>query len=60
MPQAAMKFSVSEIRCARLAILFAGRAIRDEAQHPAMDIVQIGIAALGEGAQQIQRRGRLG
>ena len=41
-------------------ILFAGRRVRDEAQHPTMDIVQIGIAARGEGAQQIERRRRLG
>ena len=41
-------------------ILFAGRRVRDEAQHPAMDIVQIGITALREGAQQIERRRRLG
>ncbi len=41
-------------------ILFAGRRVRDEAQHPTMDIVQIGIAALREGAQQVERRRRLG
>ena len=35
------------------------RAVLDETQHPAMRVLEIGIAARREGAQQIQRRGRL-
>ena len=41
-----------------LIALACGRVL-DEAQHPAMDVVQVGIAAAGEGAQQVQRRRRL-
>jgi hypothetical protein len=50
----------------RLADLVGQRAIggalrraSDKAEGPAMDVVQIGVAAAGEGAQQIQRRRRL-
>ncbi len=35
------------------------RAVLDEAQHPLVDVLEVGVAAGGEGAQQIQRRGRL-
>ena len=35
------------------------RAVLDEAQHPLAHIAEIGVAALGEGAQQVERRGRL-
>ena len=35
------------------------RAVLDEAEHPAMRVVEVGVAARGEGAQQVQRRGRL-
>jgi hypothetical protein len=41
-------------------VFFAGRRVRYEAQHPTMHIVQVGISALGKGAQQIERRRRLG
>ena len=33
-----------------------GRAVLDEAEVPLMDMLEIGVAALGEGAQQIERR----
>ncbi|MNY07180.1 hypothetical protein D3C86_1399720 [compost metagenome] len=35
------------------------RAVVGEAQGPAVDVVQVGIAAARKGAQQVQRRGRL-
>ncbi len=35
------------------------RAVLDEAEHPAVRVLEIGVAAGGEGAQQVQRRGRL-
>ena len=35
------------------------RAVLDEAEHPAMGVLEIGVAAGGEGAQQVQRRRRL-
>ena len=35
------------------------RAVLDEAEHPAVDAGEIGVAALGERAQQVQRRRRL-
>ena len=31
-------------------------AVLDEAQHPAMDVLEIGVAAVGEGAQKVERR----
>ena len=31
-------------------------AVLDEAQHPAMDVLEIGVAAGGEGAQKVERR----
>ncbi len=34
-------------------------AVLDEAQHPAMDVLEIGVAAGGEGAQKVERRRRL-
>ena len=43
----------------QLAVARALRAVLDEAQRPAVDVVQIGVAAAGEGAQQVQRRRRL-
>ena len=42
-----------------LLIAVALRAVLDEAQHPLMDMLEIGVAALREGAQQVQRRGGL-
>ncbi len=41
------------------AVTLTLRAARNEAKRPLMDIVQIGIATVGEGAQQVQRRRRL-
>ena len=35
------------------------RAVLDEAEHPAVGVLEIGVAAGGEGAQQVQRRRRL-
>ena len=35
------------------------RAVLDEAQHPLLHAVEVGIAALRECAQQVERRGRL-
>ena len=35
------------------------RAVLDEAEHPAVGVLQIGVAASGEGPKQVQRRGRL-
>ena len=40
-------------------IAFRLRAVLDEAEHPAVSVLQIGVAAGGEGAQQVQRRRRL-
>ena len=40
-------------------ILFIRRGVGEEAQGPAMDMFQIGIAAASEGTQQIERRRRL-
>ena len=42
-----------------LLIAFRLRAVLDEAQHPAMRVFEIGETAVGEGAQQVQRRRRL-
>ena len=42
-----------------LLIAMAGRTVRHEAEHPLMHVLQIGVAALREGAQQVQRGGRL-
>ena len=41
------------------AVALALRAVGDEILVPGVHPVQIGVAALGEGAQQVQRRGRL-
>ncbi len=35
------------------------RAVLDEAEHPVVYALQVGITAVGEGAQQVERRGRL-
>ena len=43
----------------QFAVLGAGGVVAREAQGPAMDVVQVGIAAAGEGPQQVQGRGRL-
>ena len=40
-------------------IAFRLWAVLDEAEHPAVGVLQIGVAAGGEGAQQVQRRRRL-
>ncbi len=40
-------------------VALALRAVGDKAEHPLMDVLKIGIAAGGEGAKQVQRRGRL-
>ena len=42
-----------------LLVLRALRRVGDETLVPAMDPMEIGIAALGEGAQQVERRRRL-
>ena len=47
------------MRSATLLVALGLRAVLDEAQHPAMGVLQIGVAAGGEGAQQVQRRRRL-
>jgi hypothetical protein len=47
---------------ARLSVIFSDSSryfapcglSADEAQGPAMDVVQVGVAAAGEGAQQVQ------
>ena len=44
---------------AQLAVSRALRAVVDETQGPAVDVVQVGVTAAGEGAQQVQGRGRL-
>ena len=54
-----MKSSVSVSRSASSLVSLALRRVGDEALVPGMDAVQIGIAALGEGAQQIEGRRRL-
>ena len=59
MPQAAMKASVSSMRRGQVAVALGQRRALDEIQVPAMHLVQVGIAAGGEGAQQVQRAGRL-
>ena len=43
----------------QIAIALALRAARHETERPAMHLMQIRIAALGEGAQQVERRRRL-
>ena len=43
----------------QLLVALGLRAVLDEAEHPAMHVFQIGVAAGGEGAQQIERRRRL-
>ncbi len=40
-------------------ITFRLRAVLDETQHPAMGVLEVGVAAGGEGPQQVQRRRRL-
>ena len=40
-------------------IALAGRTVGDEILRPAVHLVQVGIAAQGEGAQQVEGRGRL-
>ncbi len=40
-------------------IAFGLRAVLDEAEHPAVRVLEIGVAAGGEGAQEVQRRRRL-
>ena len=44
---------------ARFGIALRLRAVLDEGQHPLMRVRQIGVAAGGEGAQQVERRRRL-
>src|SRR3546814_10098036 len=43
----------------RLVVALALRAVGDELQVPLVHLVQVGETALGKGAQQVQRRGRL-
>ncbi len=59
MPQADMKASVSSMRCGEVLVALDQRRAGDEAEVPAMHLVQVGIAAGGEGAQQVQRAGGL-
>jgi hypothetical protein len=40
-------------------VLLRRRRAAHEVEVPAIDLVQVGVAALGEGAQQVERRGRL-
>ena len=40
-------------------VAVAGRAVLDEAEIPPMHVLEIGVAALREGAQQVERRRRL-
>ena len=40
-------------------VALALRAVGDEAEHPAVHVLEAGIAALREGAQQVERRRRL-
>src|ERR1700722_19920069 len=40
----------------KLLIAFGLRAILDESEHPAVDVLEIGVAAIGEGAQKVERR----
>ena len=40
-------------------VALALRAVGDEAEHPAMHVLEAGVAALREGAQQVERRRRL-
>ena len=54
-----MKSSVSVMRSASSLIASRLRAVLHEAQRPVMDALEIGVAAGGEGAQQVQRRRRL-
>src|SRR5215467_7590382 len=35
------------------------RTVLDEAEHPLVHAAEIGVTALGQGAQQVERRGRL-
>src|SRR5262249_33523736 len=56
--------SLHEGECLRDAIRELGvttglRAVLDEAEHPLPDIAKIGVAAIGEGTEQIQRGSRL-
>ena len=43
----------------KLLVAVAGGAVFDEAEIPPMHVIEIGVAALREGAQQIERGGRL-
>ena len=43
----------------QLAVFVAIGAVGGEPHGPAMDVVEVGIAAAGEGPEQVQRRGRL-
>ncbi len=43
----------------KIVVALRCRRVAHEVEVPAVDLVQVGIAALGEGAQQVQRRGRL-
>ena len=54
-----MKPSVSVIRSATLLIAFGLRAILDEAKHPAMGVLEVGVAAGGEGPEKIEGRSGL-
>jgi hypothetical protein len=43
----------------KLAVALALRAVLDEAEHPLVHVLEVGIATHREGAQKVQRRGRL-
>ena len=42
-----------------LAVSSRERRVLHEAEHPAMDVLEVGVAAGREGSQEVQRRGRL-
>ena len=65
-PEFRMRFSVEPDRAheskrfcdpiGEFLIAFGLRAVLDEAKHPAMDILEVGVAAIGEGAQKVEGR----
>ena len=54
-----MNDRLSEILSASSAYTCAIGAVGHEAQRPAVDVVEVGVSAAREGAQQVQRRRRL-
>ncbi len=59
MPQARMKpMRLGDAIGKRLVALAGGRAVQ-ETERPSVDMLEIGIAAAGKGAQEVERRRRL-